>query len=192
MVDPVVALKTLLLKEAMPDLVLRPGASVVARVASRGDQHGVLVLAGVPLTAQLPEEAKAGATLRLKVTEVTPERVTMQLDGPPLLPPGAEPPPQAAGHPLLAVQEPPQRSLRDGEEVASVVLAFQSALLGRLDLRIDLSAATVQVTVDAPAGEPHDIAEAAAARLRDALEARTEREASVRVRPRRDPVDLYA
>jgi hypothetical protein len=76
--------------------------------------------------------------------------------------------------------------------VASVVLAFQSALLGRLDLRIDLSAATVQVTVDAAAGEPHDIAEAAAARLRDALEARTEREASVRVRPRRDPVDLYA
>jgi hypothetical protein len=192
MVDPVVALKTLLLQEAMPELVLRPGASVVARVASRGDQHGILVLAGVPLTAQLPEEAKAGATLRLKVTEVTPERVTMQLDGPPVLPPGAEPPPQPDQHARVGVQEQPRRSLRDGEEVASVVLAFHSAALGRLDLRIDLSAATVRVTVDTPAGEPHELAEAAAARLRDALEVRTEREASVHVRPRRDPVDLYA
>ena len=41
----------------------------------------MLVLAGVPLTAQLPEEiGKAGETLRLKRHEVTPERVTLQID----------------------------------------------------------------------------------------------------------------
>jgi hypothetical protein len=65
MVDPVVAVRTLLLQQALPDVTLRPGASVVARVASRGEHNGVLVLAGVPLSAQLPEAAVAGATLRL-------------------------------------------------------------------------------------------------------------------------------
>jgi hypothetical protein len=189
MVDPVVALKTLLLKEAMPELILRPGMSVVARVASRAEQHGILVLAGVPLTAQLPEEAKAGATLRLKVTEVTPERVTLQLDGPPLLPPqpDAAPPPEAR----VAVEELPRRTREGGEEVASVALAFESAGLGRLDLRIDLSAGRVQVLVDTPAGV-HDLVEGASGRLRDALALRTEREAAVHVRARREPVDLYA
>jgi hypothetical protein len=191
MVDPIVAVKTLLLQEAMPDLVLRPGTSVVARVASRGDQLGVLVLAGVPLTAQLPDDVQAGATLRLKVTEVTPERVTMQLDGPPVPPPGAEPPPQAQTA-RVEVEEPPRNGRSGGEDVTSVTLAFQSAALGRLDLRIDLAASTVQVIVDAPAGPPHDLAAAAAERLRDTLAARTEREATVHVRPRREPVDLYA
>ena len=74
MIDPVVAVKTLLLQQALPDLALRPGASVVARVASRGEGHGVLVLGGVPLTAQLPDEVRSGETLRLNVADVTPER----------------------------------------------------------------------------------------------------------------------
>jgi hypothetical protein len=47
------------------------------------------------------------------------------------------------------------------------------------------------VTVDAPAGV-QDLVQDAAERLRAGLAVRTEREASVRVRPRRDPVDLYA
>src|SRR3954447_888602 len=95
MVDPGVAVKTLLLQQALPDVSLRPGASVVARVASRAEGYGVLLLAGIPLTAQRPDEAAAGATLRLKVREVTPERVTLQLDGPPMLPVDAPPPPRS-------------------------------------------------------------------------------------------------
>jgi hypothetical protein len=191
-VDPIVAVKTLLLQEAMPELTLRPGASVVARVASRGDQHGVLVLAGVPLTALLPEEAKAGATLRLKVTEVTPERVTLQLDGPPLLPPGAEPPPpRRDATARVAVQDPPRRRGAGADERSSVALTFESAALGRLDLRIELTAGTVEVVVDAPAAV-HDLVQRDAGRLRDALTVRTERAAAVTVRPRREPVDLYA
>jgi hypothetical protein len=194
MVDPVVAIKTLLLREAMPDVTLRPGASVVARVASRGDGVGVLVLAGVPLTAQLPDEVPAGATLRLKVADVTPERVTLQLDGPPLVP-GTSPPPQAppqgAGA-RVAVADPPRRRSERGEEHASVVLAFHSDVLGRLDLRIDLGAGSVDVVVDAAAGDVHDLVQSAAPTLRDALAGATARDASVRVHPRRDPVDLYA
>jgi hypothetical protein len=75
--------------------------------------------------------------------------------------------------------------------VASVALAFSSPALGRLDLRIDLSAGSVQVTVDVPAAV-HDLVQDGAPRLRDGLAVSVEREASVRVRPRRDPVDVYA
>jgi hypothetical protein len=189
MVDPVVAVRTLLLREALPDLALRPGASVVARVASRAEQHGVLVLAGIPLTAQLPPEVQAGSTLRLRVHEVTPERVVLQLDGPPVPPP--PPPPSAADPPRVAVGEPPRRRGASGEDVASVALAFSSPALGRLDLRVDLATGSVQVTVDAPAGV-QEFVQDGADRLRDALTVATERPAAVRVRPRHDPVDLYA
>jgi hypothetical protein len=190
-IDPVVAVKTLLLREALPDLSLRPGSSVVARVASRGEHHGVLVLGGIPLTAQLPEEVRAGETLRLKVADVTPERVTLQLEPP--LPPPAQP--QAAprqDEPRVAVQDPPRRRVADGEPVASVALAFTSELLGRLDLRIELRGTSVHAIVDAPAGDVHDLAQDESARLRDSLTVATEREASVTVRPRHRPVDLYA
>jgi hypothetical protein len=192
MVDPVVAIKTLLLQEAMPDLSLRPGSSVVARVASRGLQHGVLVLAGVPLTALLPDEVKAGSTLRLKVAEVTPERVTLQIESPPSppLPPGQlEAPPR--GDARVHVEEGPQRRREGGQDVAGVTLAFESEALGRLDLRIELRADRVDVTVDV-AVAAHDAVAGAAGRLRDGLTVRTEREAAVHVRPRREPVDLYA
>jgi hypothetical protein len=192
MVDPVVAVKTLLLQEAMPDLVLRPGSSVVARVASRGDHHGVLVLAGVPLTAQLPEEAKAGDTLRLHVSEVTADRVTLRMDGPPLLPaPDVPPRPPSERSARVAVQDPPRRRTAGGEDVSSVALAFQSRELGRLDLRIELTSARVQVTVDAPVAV-QDVLQEAAGRLRDGLSVRTERDAAVTVRARREPVDVYA
>ena len=191
MVDPVIAVKTLLLREAMPELPLRPGSSVVARVASRGAESGVLVLAGVPLTAQLPKEAEAGATLRLKVVEVTPERVTLQLDGQPIVPHSPPPPPREAPA-RVAVQEPPRRRVEDGAERASVAFTFSSEALGRLDLRIEMGAGRVDVTVDTPAGPVHDLVQDGAPRLRDALVVETEREAAVHVRPRRDPVDLYA
>jgi hypothetical protein len=192
--DPVVAVRTMLLREALGDVVLRPGASVVARVASRAPERAVLVLAGVPLQARVPDDVPAGATLRLRVREVTPERVTLQLDGPPLMPGAAPPPAAPRGEAArVAVQDPPRRRTgAEGEEVASVALTFTGPSLGRLDLRIDLSAARVEATVDAAAGAAHDRAAEAAGRLRDALAARTGRPAAVHVRPRHDPVDVYA
>ena len=48
MVDPVVSVATALLRAQLPEVTLREGASVTARVASRGEGHGVLVLAGIP------------------------------------------------------------------------------------------------------------------------------------------------
>jgi hypothetical protein len=190
-VEGVVAIKTLLLQAQFPELTLRPGASIVGRVLSRGASHGVLVIAGVPLTAQLPAEiGKTGETLRLRVSEVTPERVTLQLDQ--VLAPGGQPPPPPAERTRVTVQEPPRTVRVDGEERSTVALSFQSEALGRLDLRLEVSGTRVRAGVEAPPGRSYELADAAAARLQAGLHASTGLEADVRVTPRRDPLDLYA
>jgi hypothetical protein len=184
--EPVVAVQTLLLRAQLPELPLRPGTSVVARVLSRGESHGVLVIAGIPLTAQLPEQVgAAGETLRLSVQEVTPERVTLALVHQPPAP--AEPRPAR-----VTVQDAPRRTAAGGEERTTVALAFHSEALGRLDLRIDLASGRVHAAVAAPAGPAHELADAAAGRLREGLQERTGLKADVRVTPRREPLDLYA
>jgi hypothetical protein len=187
-----VALDALLLKAQFPELTLREGARVVARVASRGEHHGVIVLAGVPLTAELPPGVRAGETLHLRVQEATDERVTLRLD-----PQAAPPPPAPAPHApprgaRLAVADPPRRLPGAGEDAATVALAFDSAVLGRLDLRIDLAAGTVRASVETPAGRTYDLAHEAAARLQDALAGKIGRPAAVRVTARREPFDAYA
>ena len=190
MVDPVVAVKTLLLQTQLPDITLRPGTSVVARVLSRGPDHGVLVIAGIPLTAQLPTEiGKAGETLRLAVADVTPERVTLQLEQ--VVPPAGQPTPTQAAR--VRVEEEPRTVRAGGEERSTVALSFQSEALGRLDLRLELVAGKrVSASVEAPAGRSFDLADAASGRLHDGLQAGTGLEADVRVTPRREPLDVYA
>jgi hypothetical protein len=184
-----VALDALLLRTQLPELSLREGTSVVARVASRGEGHGVIVLAGVPLTAQLPPEVQAGQTLHLRIAEVTPEQVTMRLEPQSVAPP--PPPPVEQRPPRVTVEEPPRRGA-DGEESASVALSFDSAVLGRVDLRIDLARGIVSARVAVPAGATLALAEEAAGRLRDALAGTTGRAAQVHVAARRDPFDAYA
>ena len=187
-----VAVDALLLRTQLPELSLREGTSVVARVAARAEAHGVLVLAGVPLTAQLPPEVQAGQTLHLRVEEVTPDRVTLRLDpqaagvAPPP-PPPAEPRP-----PRVAVGEPPRRGGDGDPEGATVTLAFDSEILGRLDLRVDLASGTVTAGITAPPGMALELAQEAAGRLQAALAEKTNRAAQVRVAARRDPFDAYA
>ena len=77
--DPI-AVTAALLRNQLPDVTIREGASLMARVASKGEGHAVIVIAGIPVTAKLPPEVQAGATLKLKVQEVTPERVTLQIE----------------------------------------------------------------------------------------------------------------
>lgn len=191
--EPVVAVQTQLLRAQLPELVLRPGTSVVARVLSRGDAHGVLVIAGIPLTAQLPAEIGAkGETLRLSVSEVTPERVTLQLEQavPATTPQPVEDP--RRGTARVQVEDPP-RTVRAGEEErSSVALSFTSEALGRLDLRLEVGGGQVRAAVETPAGRAFELADAAADRLHDGLHARTGLEADVRITPRREPLDVYA
>jgi hypothetical protein len=192
MPEPVVAVKTLLLQAQLPDITLRPGTSVVARVLSRGSDHGVLVIAGIPLTAQLPAEiGRTGETLRLSVSDVTPERVTLQLEQ--VVAPAGQPPPTPTQMARVRVEEEPRTVRAGGEERSSVALSFHSEALGRLDLRLELVAgARVHASVEAPAGRSFELADAAAGRLHDGLLARTGLDADVRVTPRREPLDVYA
>jgi hypothetical protein len=183
-----IALDALSLRSQLPELTLREGSSVVARVAAREAGHGVLVLAGVPLVAQLPPEVQAGQTLHLKVAEVTQDQVTLRLDHQAMAASAPPPPPPP---PRLTVDEPPRRGA-GGEESASVALAFDSAVLGRIDLRIDLARGIVSASVGAPSGAAFELATEAAGRLQDALAERTGRAAQVRVTPRREPFDAYA
>jgi hypothetical protein len=102
----------------------------------------------------------------------------------------AQPPPELR-QPQVTVGEPPRRGA-GGEESATVALSFDSAVLGRLDLRIDLARGIVSARVDVPAGETLALAEEAAETLREALAGKTGRTAQVTVLPRRDPFDAYA
>jgi hypothetical protein len=173
-----IALDALALRAQLPELTLREGGSVVARVAAREAGHGVIVLAGVPLVAQLPPEVKA-------------EQVTLRLDQQAMLAAAQAGAPPAPPPPRLLVEEPPRRAA-GGEESATVALAFDSAVLGRLDLRVDLARGTVSASIAAPPGAALDLANEAAGRLQDALAERTGRAAQVRVTQRRDPFDAYA
>ncbi len=173
-----------------PSLLLRPGATVLARVAARPPgELATLVLAGVPLAAELPDEVAGGQTLRLTVTAVTQDQVLMKLDPlPPPPAPGAE-----AARARVAVGEPARRGRGPGgEEEASVALVFHSAVLGQLDLRVTLRAGEVRADVVAPAGDSHAAAAAAADALRQALREHVGRPAAVSVTARRAPLDVYA
>src|ERR1700710_2068154 len=75
-----IAVVAALLRAQLPDVPLREGATMMARVASRGDSLAVIVIAGIPVTAQIPPEVAAGATLKIKVEEGRPERVTLRID----------------------------------------------------------------------------------------------------------------
>ncbi len=88
----------------------------------------------MPVTAKLPPEIAAGATLKLKVKEVTAERVWMQIDPQqPQQATAANPligqmTPQAQLQPHVEVEEPPtRRQGADGEPADVVSLAFTLA-----------------------------------------------------------------
>ena len=190
-VDPI-SVDALLLRAQLPELTLRPGATLVARVAARAESHGVLVLAGLPLTAQLPDEVVAGETLRLTVTEASAEKIVLRMEPPATAVATPQPPTAPPGGAEVRVQERARRrGGRDGEE-ASVALSFASAALGRLDLRIDVGSATVRVEVAAAVGEPYELAGRHADDLRAVLERELGGRAAVSVKPRREPLDLYA
>src|SRR5215210_7740843 len=198
--DPI-AVTAALVRAQMPDVPLREGATLMARVASRGESHAVIVLAGIPVTAQIPPDVQAGATLKLKVQEVTPERVTLRID--PQQPAQVQAPqtpmptvglapPAPPVQPHVQVEEAPARRRgADGEPADVVSLAFTSPALGRLDLRLELRGERLLTEITTPAGRPHAIANEGAERLRATLEA-AGLEATVKIRPRHEPLDLYA
>jgi hypothetical protein len=185
-----IAVAAALLREQLPDVTLRPGSTVVARVASLNEQRAVLVLAGIPVIAEVPPGVENGATLRLKVREVTPERVTLQLDTQAQVVPQAAPAPLQ--EPRVVVEEPPHRGRgEDGEPADIVALSFNSPTLGRIDLRLELNGVRLLTDVTTPAGPATDLARGSSERLRANLEG-VGLDPTVRVRPRRQSFDGYA
>lgn len=187
-----------LLRELLPSLVLREGTRVVASVAERAGRRGVIVLAGTPLAAQLPEEVQVGDVLRLVVAETSPERVVLRIADAAAAQP-APPPAAAVSVPLpggagaaIAVDE------RDGggsgeRERHEVRLTYASPSLGRLELHLALLGGdALRVHVRAGAGAAFELAERHAAELTEAVGAATGLPAQVTVSPRHDPLDVYA
>src|SRR3954453_14552164 len=185
--DPI-AVTAALLRNQLPDVPIREGASMMARVASRGESHAVLVIAGIPVTAELPRDIPAGSTLKLKVKEVSADRVWLQIDP---QGPTAAPTPVVAqadaplpARPHVAVEEEPgRRRGADGELADIVSLSFNSPTLGRLDLRLEFGGERLLAEVPTPPGPPYRAAANSAERLRATLEA-VGLEATVKVRPR--------
>lgn len=189
-----------LLRSVLPDLVLREGMRIVASVAERAGQRGIIVLAGTPLAAQLPENVSVGDVLRLVVAETSPDRVVLRIAdpatttvAPPTPPPVAVAVPLPGGANARVVVDERDGAGRGERERHELRLTYASASLGRLELHLTLAGGeALRVNVRAAAGPPFELAEAGAAELAEAIGAATGRPAQVRVSPRHDPLDVYA
>jgi hypothetical protein len=191
-----VRLEAALLRAAMPDLVLREGAVLAARVAERSGKHGLLMLAGSALVAELPDEVRAGERLRLAVQDAAGERVVLRIvpEPPTTVPPALVPLPLPDGRTAhVRVDERAAEGAR-GEtgEATSVALVYDSPALGAVELRLSLEGGRVGARVQVGTGAPLFLAEEGREALRAALAEATRRPAEVAVVPRHDPLDVYA
>ncbi|MEX2196698.1 MAG: hypothetical protein WD844_15565 [Thermoleophilaceae bacterium] len=183
-----VQLDALLLRGQLPDLMLRPGGMLAARVVDRAS----ISIAGIVFAATLPGDVAPGDTLRLRIDEATPERLLLRvMDDPAQAPPAPALPLPGERQARVRVEEQEPEG-GPGARPPSVTLSYESPVLGRLDLRLELPAGAVTAAIAAAAGEPAERAGAAAEELRAALERATGREAHVAVTPRHDPFETYA
>lgn len=176
-----IALDPVLLRGLVREIVLRPGALLGARVLERNGAHGLLMLAGAPVVAELPDGVAAGTALRLRVREVGADRILLAIepDGASAAPAGQAaapaPDPSVAAWSAALPGGAQARVLPDGGGggrrsgrgggVPGVTLRYDGAAIGRLDARIERGA----IAIHLPAGAPADAARAALAELREAL-----------------------
>src|SRR3954451_402661 len=164
-----VAVQLLQLQAMLPDTTLRVGQSLVARVAERHEGKGILMLAGKPLVAELPENVRPGDVLKLAVKDITADKVVMQMRETQ----EAQQPQQQNVIPL-AIPFPDGRQAfvnfddakgggQDRESAfAAVALTYESPALGPINLRIGMDPNNVMVEVRIAAGQQLELAKAAA------------------------------
>ena len=194
-----IAVQIITLQQVMPDVSLRLGQSLLARVAERHGDKGILMIAGQPLVAQLPEHVRAGDVLKLAVRDITAEQVVMQMhEGKEAAEaqqaPDTVPVPFPGGPPASIIVDD-QASGGDGAgegDVAAIAVTYDSPALGPINLRIGMDASAVAAEVRIAAGAPLELATAASSALRDALAEGTERAATVAVVPRPGSFDVSA
>jgi hypothetical protein len=191
--DPL-ALDVRLIKAVLgTELQIAPGRVIMARVVNTdGHGRGVINIAGEPLEASLPEHIQPGQELRLVVREASAERVVLGLAD-------QLPNPQAAEVPLpgggtIRINEEEARNAGAGARPGThtLTLRYDAPSLGGVDLRFELTPASLQVAVGLAAGRPYSAAQHAAGELHEALTGAIQQEVSVTVAPRHDPLDLYA
>jgi hypothetical protein len=192
-----------LLRAQLPELVLRPGMTLPARVMERHGQMGLLLLAGTPLSAQLPDELRAGDRLRLRVEDVGEQVVLRTVETPaareqqsttPPAPELALPLPNGGSVEVRVTEKAAER--RGEDEPVTIALDYDSPALGMLDMRLvqQPGGAGLQVTIGASAGAPEERVRGAVEELRRALTDATGLPATVRVvgRTPKPRVNLYA
>jgi hypothetical protein len=153
------AAELILLRTALPAPTLRAGSVVVARVL----ENRLLSLAGARVAATLPDEVQPGDVLKLRVKELAPERIVLQIVPDP--PPAATAAVALPGGATARIVEDDEAS--GGAAARAVVLRYDSPTLGRLDIRLSAAGATVHATE----GPPAEAARAAAGALAAALNA---------------------
>jgi hypothetical protein len=154
----------ILLRTALASPALRPGAVVAARVIDRA----TLSLLGARVAAKLPDDVRPGDVLRLHVKESTPERITLQVvQQPPPVATAAVMLPGGATARVIKDDDEEEAGGAGGRAARAVTLRYDSATLGRLDIRLSAAGATVHVSE----GPPADAARSAAGELAGALRA---------------------
>src|SRR2546421_10549718 len=74
-----IQLSAAILRNQAPELVLRLGSTVAARVLERHGARGLIAIGNAVLAAELPEQVKAGDRLRLLVHDASGDRITLKL-----------------------------------------------------------------------------------------------------------------
>jgi hypothetical protein len=197
-IAPVLQLEAALIRRQLPDLLLRPGMTLFARVAEREGRHGIIVLAGSPLVAELPDDVQVGDKLRLLVQDTRGERVAMKLiheepAAPTQTPVVGLPLPDGSQARIHVDDEDEESgSAGDDPEHASISIGYDSPALGQVGFVLSLAPGAVTVRAELAVGAPFELASEAADELRARLADATGRAAEVTVVPRREPLDLYA
>ena len=192
-----VPINVVLLRGLLPEIKLTPGTLVMARVL---DPRTINV-AGVKMTARLPEGMVEGQVLRLRVEEASTDRIHLRIVEAPQRAQAAEQAPQVPNSAYqlalpggvlarIHVEEREEAAGRKGGPGAarSVVVRYDSPTLGRLDVRLDARSAAIHVSDGDPA---LTVAEAAGA-LRDALVEAAGAPVQVTVHPRPQTVNVQA
>src|SRR5436305_9126628 len=196
-VAPVLQLEAALLRRQLPDLLLRPGMTLFARVAEREGRHGIIVLAGSPLVAELPDEVQVGDKLRLLVQDTRGDRVAMKLveeqpSAPVQTPVVGLPLPDGSQARIHIDEEEGSDSADDDPEHASISITYESPALGAMGFALSLAPGAVAVRAELAAGSAFDLASEAEDELKERLAEAGGRARSVTVVARRDALALYA
>jgi hypothetical protein len=201
---PVVRVDPALLRAALGvEVVLREGMVIGGRLAEVNGRHGLLVLRGAPVVAELPPGLTAGQAVRLLVAGRTEEgRIALQLlpqeaQAAAVAQPQVAPPPVGpwiglpGGARFRVERDAPEHQAAGAgagpAEARTVAVRFEGPGLGPVELRLDLDASdAVRAVVRATPGVPLDGLRDAASELRRAIRG------EVRLEPRTEGLDLRA